>query len=142
MIKKKKMLKKIIIQEEEKQFNKKLAKISHLNKWRDTKGTSSVFSFFKISEDLFLKELLSEDLDRNKIQKYIDKGIDLNKRDEKGRTILYSLVAKRKIDAIRILIKNGILINDNVFELENILNRILTQYPSFSDPEEVEKALA
>jgi hypothetical protein len=25
--------------------------------------------------------------------------------------------------------------------LENILNRILTQYPSFSDPEEVEKAL-
>ena len=26
--------------------------------------------------------------------------------------------------------------------LENILNRILTQYPSFSDPEEVEKALA
>ena len=26
-------------------------------------------------------------------------------------------------DEIRILIKNGILINDNVFELENILNR-------------------
>ena len=26
-----------------------------------------MFSFFKISEDLFLKELLSEDIDRNKI---------------------------------------------------------------------------
>ena len=26
-------------------------------------------------------------------------------------------------DEIKILIKNGILINDNVFELENILNR-------------------
>ncbi|MDZ7817695.1 MAG: ankyrin repeat domain-containing protein [Aliarcobacter sp.] len=67
-----------------------------------------MFSFFKISEDLFQKELLSENIDRNKIQKFIDRGIDLNKKDDKGRTILYPLVAKRKIDAIRILIKNNI----------------------------------
>ena len=88
-----------------------------------------MFSFFKISEDLFLKELLSEDLDRNKIQKYIDKGIDLNKRDEKGRTILYSLVAKRKIDAIRILIKNNI----NLYSEDNFRRTVLDEAVDRSD---------
>ena len=49
-----------------------------------------MFGFFKINEDLFYKELLSDDMDINKIQKFINKGIDLNKRDEKGRTILFT----------------------------------------------------
>jgi ankyrin repeat protein len=70
-----------------------------------------VFGFFKVSEDLFYKELLSDDIDINKIQKYIEKGIDINKKDEKGRSILFILSAKRKIDAIRILLKNNININ-------------------------------
>jgi ankyrin repeat protein len=70
-----------------------------------------VLRFFKISEDLFYKELLSDNLDVNKIQKHIDKGIELNKIDEKGRSILFNLVAKRKIDAIRILLKNKIDLN-------------------------------
>jgi ankyrin repeat protein len=75
------------------------------------KGTSKVFKFFKVSEELFYKELLSDNLDVNKIEKYIEKGIDLNKKDEKGKTILFHLVAKRKLDAIKILLKNGININ-------------------------------
>ena len=70
-----------------------------------------MFGFFKVSEDLFYKELLSDDIDINKIQKYIEKGIDINKKDEKGRSILFMLSAKRKIDAIRILLKNNININ-------------------------------
>ena len=41
-----------------------------------------MFGFFKVSEDLFYKELLSDDIDINKIQKYIEKGIDINKKDE------------------------------------------------------------
>ena len=70
-----------------------------------------MFGFFKVSEDLFYKELLSDDIDINKIQKYIEKGIDINKKDEKGRSILFILSAKRKIDAIRILLKNNVNIN-------------------------------
>ena len=70
-----------------------------------------MFGFFKVSEDLFYKELLSDDIDINKIQKYIEKGIDINKKDEKGRSILFMLSAKRKIDAIRILLKNNVNIN-------------------------------
>lgn len=74
-----------------------------------------MFGFLKINEDLFFKELLSEDLDSAKIQKYIKKGIDLNKRDERGKTILFPLVAKRKLDALKLLIKNGasLTIEDN-----------------------------
>ena len=70
-----------------------------------------MFGFFKVSEDLFYKELLSDDIDINKIQKYIEKGIDINKKDEKGRSILFMLSAKRKIDAIRILLRNNVKIN-------------------------------
>ena len=67
-----------------------------------------MFGFFKVSEDLLLKELLAENIDIEKIQKYIDKGVNLNNKDERGRTILYPLVAKKKLNAIKILIKNGI----------------------------------
>lgn len=66
-----------------------------------------MFGFLKINEELFYKELLSENLDSAKIQKYIKKGIDLNKKDEKGKTILFTLVEKRKLEAIKVLLKNG-----------------------------------
>ncbi len=74
-----------------------------------------MFGFLKINEDLFYKELLAENIDSAKIQKYIKKGINLNKRDEKGKTILFTLVAKKKLDAIKLLIKNGadLTIEDN-----------------------------
>ena len=45
-----------------------------------------MFGFLKINEDLFFKELLSEDLDSAKIQKYIKKGIEIGK--------LYCIVKK------------------------------------------------
>lgn len=70
-----------------------------------------MFSFFKVNEDLFYKELLSDNLDVNKIQKYIDKGVDLNKKDDKGRTILFHLASKRKLEALKILLKNGANLN-------------------------------
>ena len=74
-----------------------------------------MFGFLKINEDLFYKELLAENIDSAKIQKYIKKGINLNKRDEKGKTILFTLVAKRKLDALKLLIKHGadLTIEDN-----------------------------
>ena len=74
-----------------------------------------MFGFLKINEDLFYKELLSENIDSAKIQKYIKKGINLNKRDERGKTILFTLVAKRKLESIKILLKNGadLTIEDN-----------------------------
>ena len=74
-----------------------------------------MFGFLKINEDLFYKELLAENIDSAKIQKYIKKGKNLNKRDEKGKTILFTLVAKKKLDAIKLLIKNGadLTIEDN-----------------------------
>ncbi len=64
---------------------------------------------FKSSDyDSFQKELLKSNIDNSKIQKLIDNGIDINQVDEKGRTILFSLIAKRKIDAIKILLENNI----------------------------------
>ena len=70
-----------------------------------------MFKFFKVSYELFYKELFAENIDVNKIQKYIDKGVELNKIDEKGRTVLFNLCSKRKLDAIKILVKNGINAN-------------------------------
>ncbi len=66
-----------------------------------------MFGFFKVNEDLFYKELLADNLDIEKLQKYINKGVNLNRRDEKGCTVLFSLAVKRKLDAIKFLIQNG-----------------------------------
>ena len=66
-----------------------------------------MFGFFKINEDLFFEELLSDDIDINKVQRYINKGVNINKRDEKEQTILFSLAATRKLEALKILIRNG-----------------------------------
>ena len=65
-----------------------------------------MFGFFKVNEDLFFEELLKDDMDIDKIEKYINKGVNINKKDEKGQTILFSLAAKRKLEALKILIKN------------------------------------
>lgn len=57
------------------------------------------------------KELLKNYIDEKKIQSLIDSGVDINKKDAKGRTLLFELAAKRRIESIKILIKNGIDIN-------------------------------
>ncbi|GGD44361.1 hypothetical protein GCM10012288_18350 [Malaciobacter pacificus] len=70
-----------------------------------------MFGFFRANEENFYNELLKDELDVNKIKKFILRGIDLNKKDEKGRTILFSLVSKRKVDSIRYLLKFDLDIN-------------------------------
>ncbi len=68
-----------------------------------------MFNLFKNStNESFQKELFSDDININKIQKDIDKGIDINTIDEDGRTLLFSLCVKKKLQAIKILMKNGI----------------------------------
>ncbi len=57
------------------------------------------------------KELMKNYIDENKIQSLIDSGLNINRRDAKGRTLLFELSAKRRIEAIKILIQNGIDIN-------------------------------
>ncbi len=57
------------------------------------------------------KELLKNYIDEKKIQQLIDSGVNLNRKDAKGRTILFELSAKKRIESIKILVKNGIDIN-------------------------------
>ncbi len=63
------------------------------------------------SSEALHKELLKNYVDEKKIQQLIDSGVNINRRDAKGRTLLFELSAKRRIEAIKILIKNGIDIN-------------------------------
>jgi len=57
------------------------------------------------------KELLKNYVDEKKIQSLVDSGVNINKKDAKGRTLLFELASKRRIESIKILIKNGIDIN-------------------------------
>jgi ankyrin repeat protein len=68
-----------------------------------------MFNLFKNStNESFEKELFSENININKIQKDIDNGIEINTIDEKGRTILFSLCVRKKFQGIKLLIENGI----------------------------------
>ncbi len=57
------------------------------------------------------KELMKNYIDEKKIQELIDSGVNINRRDAKGRTLLFELTSKRRIESIKILIRNGIEIN-------------------------------
>eukprot|EP01029_Cantina_marsupialis_P000297 TRINITY_DN10249_c0_g1_i1.p1 TRINITY_DN10249_c0_g1~~TRINITY_DN10249_c0_g1_i1.p1 ORF type:complete len:647 (+),score=104.50 TRINITY_DN10249_c0_g1_i1:1658-3598(+) len=57
------------------------------------------------------KELLKNYIDEKKVQALIDSGVNINRKDAKGRTLLFDLAAKRRIESVKILIKNGININ-------------------------------
>lgn len=71
-----------------------------------------MINFFKTDDSTQLhKELLKDYLNEGKIQKIIDSGININKKDDKGRTLLFELVRKKRIESIKILIKNAIEIN-------------------------------
>ncbi|WP_320035318.1 ankyrin repeat domain-containing protein [Halarcobacter sp.] len=61
--------------------------------------------------EMLQKELLKNYIDEKKIQALIDSGVNINRKDAKGRTLLFDLAAKRRIESIKILIKNGININ-------------------------------
>ena len=71
-----------------------------------------MLGFFKTdSSELLYKELFKDYVDDKKVQKIIDSGININKRDSKGRTLLFELVNKKRVESIKILIKNGINVN-------------------------------
>lgn len=71
-----------------------------------------MFKMFKSdSVELLHKELMKNYIDEKKIQDIIDSGVNINRRDDKGRTLLFELSAKRRIESIKILIKNGIDVN-------------------------------
>lgn len=84
-----------------------------------------MFSFFKVNEQSFYNELFKDKIDTNKIQKYIQKGVDLNKKDEKGRTVLYNLALKRKKDVIKLLLKSNIDINSEDMYGKTVLDECI-----------------
>lgn len=58
------------------------------------------------------KELLKDYLDSAKVIKLLKNNqVDINKRNEKGQTLLFNLVRRRRIESIKILIKHGINVN-------------------------------
>lgn len=68
-----------------------------------------MFNLFKQDNaQSFEKELMKDYINESKIQKIIDSGININSKDEKGRTILFKLALKRRTEAIKILVKNGL----------------------------------
>lgn len=68
-----------------------------------------MLSMFESDEKIILKkELLKDSLNENKVQKLLDSGkIDINNRDSKGKTLIFELVNKKRLESIKILIKNG-----------------------------------
>lgn len=71
-----------------------------------------MLSMFKgDSAQALQKELMKNYVDEKKVQTLIDSGVNINRRDSKGRTLLFDLASKRRIESIKILIKNGIDIN-------------------------------
>ncbi len=67
-----------------------------------------VLGFFRADEDAFLKELMSSNINIDKLKKYIANGVNINGVDEKGRNYLFFFAAKKNFNAIKILISLGI----------------------------------
>lgn len=82
-----------------------------------------MINFFKTdSSEQLHKELLKDYLNEDKIQKLIDSGVNINKKDAKGRTLLYELVRKKRTEAIKVLTQNGIKINSEDSYGKTVLN--------------------
>ena len=71
----------------------------------------------------FQKELFSNNVNISVIEKGIRKGIDINKLDDKGRSLLFQLSAKHQLDSIKILLKHGLDIN-----LEDTYSKTVLDY--------------
>lgn len=89
-----------------------------------------MFNFFKPNEQFLYNELLKENLDIKKIEKYLSKGIDLNHKDDKGKTILYHLVSKRKIDAIRLVLKYDVNLDSEDIYGKTVLDEAIEKNDS------------
>src|SRR5574344_643462 len=58
--------------------------------------------------NIFLKELMSSNINIDKLKKYIANGVNINVVDEKGRNYLFFFASKKNFNAIRVLISLGI----------------------------------
>ncbi|MGJ0344154.1 ankyrin repeat domain-containing protein [Aliarcobacter cryaerophilus] len=67
-----------------------------------------VLGFFRADEDAFLKELMSSNINIDKLKKYIANGVNINGVDEKGRNYLFFFASKKNFNAMRVLISLGI----------------------------------
>ncbi|PWE22120.1 hypothetical protein DF188_03135 [Aliarcobacter skirrowii] len=67
-----------------------------------------MLSYFKADSESLLKELLSDSVNENKVKSYINKGVDINAIDDRGKTILFQLAFKKKFNSIKLLIKLGV----------------------------------
>ncbi len=67
-----------------------------------------MLGMFETDEKIILKkELLKDNLNESKVQKLLDSGkFDINERDSKGKTIIFELVNKKRLESIKLLIKN------------------------------------
>ena len=66
-----------------------------------------MFSFFKVDEELFYKEIFSDKLDIPKLEKTMKKGIEINRQDENGNSLLFLAASQKKYEAIKFLLNNG-----------------------------------
>ena len=67
-----------------------------------------MLGFFRADEDAFVKELMSSNINIDKLKKYIANGVNINDVDEKGRNYLFFFAAKKNFNAIKVLISLGI----------------------------------
>ncbi len=75
------------------------------------------------------KELMKDHIDAEKIQKLINDGAKIHEIDEKGRTLLFELSKKHKIESIKILLDNKVDINSE----DNYGKTVLTEAVHSSD---------
>lgn len=54
-----------------------------------------MLSYFKADSESLLKELLSDSVNENKVKSYINKGVDINAIDDRGKTILFNLLLRK-----------------------------------------------
>ncbi|MEA1913779.1 MAG: ankyrin repeat domain-containing protein [Campylobacterota bacterium] len=68
------------------------------------------------------KELLKDYLNESKIKKLISNGATVNTKNNHGRTILFELVRKKRIESLKILFESGMSVNDEDNYGKTILN--------------------
>lgn len=66
-----------------------------------------MFNFFKSDEKIFYEQIFSNNISVSKAQNIINKGININKQDENGNSLLFLLVVKKKFKAIKLLLDNN-----------------------------------
>lgn len=75
-----------------------------------------------------IKELNKNSLDEGKVLKIIkNKSIDINEKDDKGRTLLFDLVKRHKIESIKLLLKQGLKLEIEDIYGKTVMNEAVNQ---------------